>query len=98
MFGPTLDARQVAILRKHQYRSGGKSVLELAFFDWFWTVLVESVPVWLAPNVLTLLGIGLLALPCAAVLWFCPTGTENVSLETHTGLNVSDWRLPNTRM
>lgn len=76
--GPQLDERQVSILRKHHYRSGGKSLVEQLFLDQWWAYLVDLTPRWVAPNLLTLAGFAQLLPPLGYVLWASPSGYEKV--------------------
>ncbi len=43
-------------LKDHVYRSQGCSILEQIFLNRFWSWLITMFPLWLAPNLITLLG------------------------------------------
>ena len=45
----------------------------------FWVQAVEYVPVWIAPNVLTLAGLFSNFVACIPLVVFCPTFQERVS-------------------
>ena len=43
-------------LKDHVYRSEGCSIIEEVVLKHFWNWLVERFPLWLAPNLITLIG------------------------------------------
>ena len=50
-----ISEKQLRNLKKHEYQKEGTSILE-PYFDVFWTWIVQFVPLWIAPNLITLLG------------------------------------------
>ena len=57
VFGRVLSAGQLHQLREHKYRSQGVSVVEQYCLRFFWDWLVARLPLWLAPNLITLVGL-----------------------------------------
>lgn len=58
LFEPELTPKQLDRLRRHQYCVYGKSYLE-DYFQPFWNYTVTKMPLWLAPNMITLIGLAL---------------------------------------
>jgi len=53
LFSPVLDERGKIALMEHKYQSGTKS-LGTPYLDIWWEAVVQFVPPWIAPNLLTL--------------------------------------------
>merc|ERR1712131_5999 len=53
-----LTEKQLYRLKDHKYSSSGKSILESKLQP-FWNKVVEKVPLWIAPNLITLLGLSI---------------------------------------
>lgn len=51
-----LTPSQLNRLKDHQYRTEGASLVEYYFLRHFWDWLVEKVPLWVAPNLITFVG------------------------------------------
>ncbi|XP_004844910.1 cholinephosphotransferase 1 [Heterocephalus glaber] len=73
--GEPLSAAQLRRLDEHRYSAAGVSVLE-PLLQRYWTWLLRWVPLWLAPNAITLLGLAVNLAVTLALVAFCPTATE----------------------
>jgi len=51
-----LTVKQLDRLKEHKYASQGKSLMEPPLHN-FWNWVVEKLPLWLAPNLITLIGL-----------------------------------------
>ncbi|XP_068951342.1 cholinephosphotransferase 1 isoform X1 [Petaurus breviceps papuanus] len=74
-----LSAAQLRRLEEHRYSSAGTSLLE-PLLQPFWRWLVERVPLWLAPNTITLSGLLINLLTVLLLVFCCPTVTEEAPL------------------
>merc|ERR1712226_359800 len=70
-----LNQKQIENIKKHKYKSEGASILDPAYQK-FWVSLVEHVPYWMAPNILTLLGLLANFLAFLPLAFACPTFKE----------------------
>lgn len=73
--GLRLSRQQLKRLEDHRYSSEGKSVLE-SLMQPFWCWLVEKVPLWVAPNLITTIGLTLNITTTLILAYYCPTATE----------------------
>ncbi|XP_077983363.1 choline/ethanolaminephosphotransferase 1-like [Glandiceps talaboti] len=71
-----LTIAQLKQLDRYEHNAAGKTFLENVFLDHYWNWLVKKVPLWLSPNLMTLLGLVLNIFIVTVMLHFCPTGTE----------------------
>ncbi|KAF5888111.1 choline/ethanolaminephosphotransferase 1-like, partial [Clarias magur] len=81
--GLRLSRQQLKRLEEHRYSSEGKSLLE-PLMQPFWCWLVERVPLWVAPNLITSVGLVLNITTTLILTYYCPTATEQVHTHTHT--------------
>jgi phosphatidylglycerophosphate synthase len=58
--GSYLGTSEVQGLRAYRYKGSASSFLDVKVLGPFWTWLVEWVPLWVAPNLITLLGLVIL--------------------------------------
>ncbi|KAM4676643.1 cholinephosphotransferase 1 [Discoglossus pictus] len=70
-----LTALQLKRLEEHKYNASGRSLLEPPM-QVYWNWLVQKVPLWLAPNTITIVGLILNVLTTLIVIAYCPTATE----------------------
>ncbi|KAG8439449.1 hypothetical protein GDO86_005600 [Hymenochirus boettgeri] len=70
-----LSALQLKRLEEHKYSAAGRSLLEPPM-QIYWNWLVEKVPLWVAPNTITIVGLLLNVLSTLILTYYCPTGTE----------------------
>lgn len=79
-----LTRQQLKRLEEHRYRSAGASLLEPLMQVW-WEWLVRRLPLWMAPNAITITGLALNACTTLVLMLYCPTATEQVNVpELHT--------------
>ncbi|XP_002120852.2 choline/ethanolaminephosphotransferase 1 [Ciona intestinalis] len=70
-----LTVAQLKGLEKHKYSSSGSSLVE-PVMQVFWRWLIELFPMWIAPNMITIIGL-IVNIVCSFLLmWYCPTATE----------------------
>lgn len=72
-----LSAAQLRRLDEHRYSAAGVSLLEPPL-QRYWTWLLRWVPLWVAPNTITLLGLALNLATTLVLVALCPTATEEV--------------------
>ncbi|KAK7098493.1 cholinephosphotransferase 1-like [Littorina saxatilis] len=66
-----LSDSQLKRLSEHKYSAGGVSLLD-PFMQPFWKWLVEQVPVWVAPNLLTIFGLVLNIVTTFLLIYYSP--------------------------
>lgn len=70
-----LSDTQLKRLEEHKYSAAGKSITE-PYLQIYWTWLVEQVPKSIAPNLITIVGLGFNFLGMVILMCYCPTATE----------------------
>ncbi|KAG9490547.1 hypothetical protein GDO78_006075 [Eleutherodactylus coqui] len=70
-----LTALQLRRLEEHKYSVAGCSLLEPPM-QVYWNWLVQKVPLWLAPNTITMIGLLMNVITTLFVAFYCPTATE----------------------
>ncbi|KAK2102445.1 hypothetical protein P7K49_020112 [Saguinus oedipus] len=73
--GEPLSAAQLRRLEEHRYSAAGVSLLEPPL-QLYWTWLLQWIPLWMAPNSITLLGLAVNMLTTLVLISYCPTATE----------------------
>jgi len=81
MYGnePILSRRQTRQLQQHKYNSLSISYAD-AFMQPWWNFVVELMPLWLAPNLITIIGLAVNVFTSSVFFYFCPTATEEVPM------------------
>ncbi|XP_072336804.1 choline/ethanolaminephosphotransferase 1-like isoform X1 [Scyliorhinus torazame] len=74
-----LSRQQLKRLEEHRYRSAGASLLEPLMQAW-WERLVRRLPLWIAPNVITITGLAVNVCTTIILMVYCPTATEQAPL------------------
>ncbi|XP_051890864.1 choline/ethanolaminephosphotransferase 1-like isoform X2 [Pristis pectinata] len=74
-----LSRQQLKRLEEHRYRSAGASLLEPLMQVW-WEWLVGRLPLWMAPNAITITGLALNVCTTLVLMLYCPTATEQAPL------------------
>ncbi|XP_048409093.2 choline/ethanolaminephosphotransferase 1-like isoform X1 [Stegostoma tigrinum] len=74
-----LSRQQLKRLEEHRYRSAGSSLLEPLMQTW-WEWLVRRLPLWVAPNLITITGLALNVCTTLILMVYCPTATEQAPL------------------
>ncbi|XP_018106716.1 cholinephosphotransferase 1 isoform X1 [Xenopus laevis] len=77
-----LSAQQLKKLEEHKYSASGRSLVEPPM-QVYWNWLVEKVPLWLAPNTITMVGLLLNVLSTLILVCYCPTATEGAPFWTY---------------
>ncbi|XP_050841205.1 choline/ethanolaminephosphotransferase 1 isoform X3 [Serinus canaria] len=72
---PPLSKHQLKRLEEHKYQSAGRSLLE-PIMQGYWEWLVGRVPAWIAPNLITIIGLLINILTTLLLVCYCPTATE----------------------
>lgn len=70
-----LSQQQLKGLEEHRYSSAGRSLLEPSMQP-YWEGLVARVPLWMAPNLITIVGLATNILTTLVLVYYCPTATE----------------------
>lgn len=74
---PVLSRHQLKRLEEHRYSSSGRSLLEPAM-QRYWEWLVGRMPPWIAPNLITIVGLATNIFTTLVLVYYCPTATEQV--------------------
>lgn len=73
--GEVLSVNQLERLANHKYSASGVSALE-PILQPYWRWLVEQIPLWWAPNALTLAGLVINGLTTAILMIYCPDSRQ----------------------
>ncbi len=74
---PVLSRHQLKRLEEHRYSSSGRSLLE-PVMQRYWEWLVRRMPPWIAPNLITIVGLATNIFTTLVLVYYCPTATEQV--------------------
>lgn len=74
---PPLSRHQLKRLEEHRYQSAGRSLLE-PLMQGYWEWLVRRVPSWIAPNLITIIGLSINICTTILLVFYCPTATEQI--------------------
>jgi hypothetical protein len=69
---------QLKRLSEHKYNAQCTTILD-PWFQVYWRWLVEQVPMWLAPNLLTMTGLIINVITSLILVYYCPQATGSVS-------------------
>lgn len=75
--GEVLSEDQLQRLARHKYSANGVSAVE-PYLQPFWRWLVEQIPLWWAPNALTLAGLVINGLTTIILMAYSPDGLQEV--------------------
>lgn len=75
--GEVLSEDQLQRLARHKYSASGVSAVE-PYLQPFWRWLVEQIPLWWAPNALTLAGLAINGLTTVILMVYSPDGLQQV--------------------
>ncbi|XP_051524183.1 choline/ethanolaminephosphotransferase 1-like isoform X1 [Myxocyprinus asiaticus] len=70
-----MSRQQLKRLEEHQYSSAGCSLLD-PVMQGYWCWLVSKVPLWMAPNLITIVGLATNIISTLILVYYCPTATE----------------------
>ncbi|KAA0711743.1 Choline/ethanolaminephosphotransferase 1 [Triplophysa tibetana] len=76
---PVLSRHQLKCLEEHRYSSSGRSLLEPSM-QRYWEWLVHRMPPWIAPNLITIVGLATNIFTTLVLVYYCPTATEQAPL------------------
>jgi len=62
-------------LQQHKYNSVSLSIADAKLQPW-WNFVVSLMPMWLAPNLITIIGLAVNVFTSLVHLYYCPTATE----------------------
>jgi hypothetical protein len=79
-FKPVLDDTQLKRLSEHKYSCTSSSILEPFLQPW-WNWVVQCLPLWLAPNLITITGLFVNILTSLVLVYYNPDGKEEVQLD-----------------
>ena len=85
-----LTESQLERLKKHKYCAEGRSLTEFIFQP-YWNWVVTLMPLWVAPNLITIVGLALNVVTALAVILYSPqaNSTEVISAKaTNYGENI----------
>ncbi|XP_078602548.1 choline/ethanolaminephosphotransferase 1-like [Branchiostoma floridae x Branchiostoma japonicum] len=74
---PVLSEAQLKRLKEYKFKSEGKSLLDPVLQD-FSSYLLKQIPLWVAPNVISFLGLAALVVATFPLFLYCPTATEEM--------------------
>lgn len=66
-----LSNAQLKRLSEHRYSCSSSSLLDIVLQP-FWTWLVEKLPIWLAPNLITIVGLFINVITTLILVWYAP--------------------------
>jgi len=67
-----MDADQLKRLADHKYKADDRSILTELVFQYFWDWMTKFYPLWLAPNVITFVGVIVNSLATLVLAWYSP--------------------------
>jgi hypothetical protein len=82
-----LSYGQLKRLSEHKYSASGTSIIE-PLFQPFWKWLVEQVPMWVAPNLLTIAGLILNIVTTLIIVYYSPDAKSEVSVMCVRGVEL----------
>ncbi|CAH1258837.1 CEPT1 [Branchiostoma lanceolatum] len=84
---PVLSEAQLKRLKEYKFKAEGASILDNVLKD-FWGYLAEQIPSWVAPNVISFLGLAALVITTFPLFFYCPTATEEVPWWFYTNIVI----------
>lgn len=76
-----LNHRQLKMLGEHKYYAEDSSLLDPSF-QLYWNSVVELMPMWVAPNLITLTGLIINVVTTLFVMWYSPDCMSEVSISS----------------
>jgi len=73
--GPILSPKELQRLKEHKYSCTSLSVLE-PYLQPFWGWVLSLTPLWVAPNLITIVGLIINIATTLVLVYCCPTATE----------------------
>lgn len=81
-----LSSAQTKKLSEHTYKCESRSFTD-PFLQPFWNWLVLQTPIWLAPNLITLIGLVVNVLTTLLIIRYSPDANSEVSELFYTSIN-----------
>ena len=72
-----LELSQLKRLKEHKYSATGTSLMEPGM-QVFWRWLVEQIPIWWAPNAITLIGLIINVTTALLLVYYSPDAKQEV--------------------
>ena len=79
MGSSVLSGMQLKKLGEHKYSCTSNSLFEPYLQPW-WTFVVNCLPLWLAPNLITITGLVINIVTSLVLVYYNPDGTQEVKL------------------
>lgn len=76
-----LSPLQLKRISDHKYSSSGRTLMD-PIVQPFWNWLVQKLPLWLAPNLMTVMGLFINILTSIILICYSPDGTREVTYTT----------------
>lgn len=76
-FEPVLSSNQLKRLSEHKYSCTSSSLLEPYLQPW-WNWVVQCLPLWLAPNLITITGLIINIVTSLVLVYYNPDGRQEV--------------------
>lgn len=73
-----LSGDQLRKLAEHKYSSSGSTFLD-PWMQKFWTWFVQKIPLWVAPNTMTIIGLLINAITTLILIYHSPDARQDVS-------------------
>ena len=80
--GPLLSPNQLKRLNEHKYSCQSASILEPFMQNW-WNWVVQQLPLWLAPNLITITGLFVNIVTSLILVYYSPDGKKEVRKFMH---------------
>lgn len=77
-----LTDQQLKRLNEHKYSASGDTLLD-PFMQKFWRWIVEKFPTWVAPNLMTVIGLIVNALTTLILIYYSPDAKAQVCILEH---------------
>ena len=75
---PVLTQSQLKVLNEHKYSSAGSTLFD-PIFQPYWRWLVEQMPIYLAPNLITIIGLIINVITSSILMLYSPNAKDSVS-------------------
>jgi hypothetical protein len=75
---PILNKSQLRNLDQHKYAASGSTMLD-PLFQPFWNWLVLQMPMSLAPNLITIIGLGINVFSSSVIMLYSPNADQDVN-------------------
>lgn len=85
---PILSPTQLKKLKEHKYSASSASLFDPVLQHW-WNWLVKQVPLWLAPNLITILGLIVNILTSLILIYYSPDCRSEVGIFNFPNMNCT---------